>query len=104
MAESDCRKKTILHQGIEPSGVQYLRLSNMQFLQNVSTSAASAGVLTHGVIPGSSHTPALGISSPGIEARHDQLTNTGACRPVRCRRYTENERKPRAPCRGSETI
>jgi hypothetical protein len=25
--------------------VQYLRLSNMQFLQNVSTSAASAGVL-----------------------------------------------------------
>jgi transcriptional regulator with XRE-family HTH domain len=30
----------------EPSGVQYLRLSDMQFLQNVSTSAASAGVLT----------------------------------------------------------
>jgi hypothetical protein len=40
-----CRK-IILHQGIEPSGVQYLRLSNMQFVQNVSTSAASAGVLT----------------------------------------------------------
>src|SRR5262245_11098912 len=39
-------EKTILNQGIEPSGVQYLRLSNMQFLQNVSTSAASAGVLT----------------------------------------------------------
>ena len=32
-----------------------------------SDSAASAGVLTHGVIPGSSHTPAWGISSPGIE-------------------------------------
>jgi hypothetical protein len=39
-------EKTILHQGIEHGGVQYLRLSNMQFLQNVSTSAASAGVLT----------------------------------------------------------
>src|SRR5262249_7295147 len=34
-----------------------------------SDSAASAGVLTHWVIPGSSHTPAWGISSPGIEQR-----------------------------------
>jgi hypothetical protein len=40
-----CRK-TILHQDVEPSGVQDLRLSDIQFLQNVSTSAASAGVLT----------------------------------------------------------
>jgi hypothetical protein len=32
--------------GIEPSGVRYIRLSDMQFLQNVSTSAVSAGVLT----------------------------------------------------------
>src|SRR5262245_22467185 len=38
------------NQGIEHSGVQYLRLSNMQFLQNVCTSAPSAGVLTQ---PGS---------------------------------------------------
>src|SRR5262249_34535857 len=31
---------------LEPSGVHHLRLLDMQFLQNVSTSAASAGVLT----------------------------------------------------------
>src|SRR5215813_2841654 len=35
-----------------------------------SDSAASAGVLTHGVIPGSSHTPAWGISSPAIDKAH----------------------------------
>src|SRR5262249_60740810 len=28
------------------------------------------GTLAHGVIPGSSHTPALGISSPGIDKAH----------------------------------
>src|SRR3989475_6211592 len=31
---------------------------------------ATAEVFTHGVIPGSSHTPALGISSPGIDKVH----------------------------------
>src|SRR3989475_10895526 len=31
---------------------------------------ATAEVFTHGVIPGSSHTPALGISSPGIDKAH----------------------------------
>src|SRR5262245_63402118 len=39
----------------------------MQFLREASTPAARVEVFTHGVIPGSSHTPALGISSPGIE-------------------------------------
>src|SRR5215475_4444572 len=39
----------------------------MQLLGDISTCGATAGVFAHGVIPGSSHTPALGISSPAIE-------------------------------------
>jgi hypothetical protein len=41
-------EKTILHQSIEPSGAQYLRLSNMQFLQNVS-STTLADFERHGI-------------------------------------------------------
>src|SRR6266487_6031283 len=41
---------------------------NAQFRRDVST--WGAGVFPHGVIPGSSHTPALGISSPGIDEAH----------------------------------
>src|SRR5262249_59940540 len=40
-----CRKNNSPSR-LEPSGVQHLRLLDLQFLQNVSTSAASAGVLT----------------------------------------------------------
>src|SRR5215472_7750965 len=40
-----CRKNNSPSR-LEPSGVHHLRLLDMQFLQNVSTSAASAGVLT----------------------------------------------------------
>jgi len=35
-----------------------------------SVHCSRPSVLTHGVIPGSSHTPALGISSPGIDKAH----------------------------------
>src|SRR5262249_32005613 len=34
---------------------------------SASSSTVRVAIFTHGVIPGSSHTPALGISSPGIE-------------------------------------
>src|SRR5262249_46114452 len=33
----------------------------------------------------------------------DQLTNAVACRPVRCRRYTENKSKPRGCSQGLRT-
>ena len=42
----------------------------MDNLENNSTSSLRADFFTHGVIPGSSHTQALGISSPGIDEVH----------------------------------
>jgi hypothetical protein len=43
-------------------------------------------VLTHGVIPGQSHTEALGISSPGIdEAQPLGLAMTGELHGALCR-------------------
>src|SRR6266567_4553183 len=36
----------------------------------ISRESHKRGVFTHGVIPGSSHTPALRISSPGIDKAH----------------------------------
>ena len=41
--------------------------SNLRCRDKTSIRKFNFGVFTHGVIPGSSHTQALGISSPGID-------------------------------------
>ena len=46
------------------------RLKRKRDAQAICHRVCSGSWFTHGVIPGSSHTQALGISSPGIDEAH----------------------------------